>query len=90
MNTHKNRKKYSGKDILKRIDDFERRAIVITLGMAFIEIEGEENKIIEIASKLNLNLKKNLTDACDTLFQQWRKERGLPFKPHMKFEDYDK
>ncbi len=56
----------------------------------FIEIEGEENKIIEIASKLDLNLKKNLTDACDTLFQQWRKERGLPFKPHMRFEDYDK
>lgn len=38
MNNHKNYKKYSGKDILKRIDDFERRAIVITLGMAFIGI----------------------------------------------------
>ena len=55
------------------------------------ELKGKlENKIIEIASKLNLNLKKNLTDACDTLFQEWRKERGLPFKPHMRFEDYDK
>ena len=38
MNNHKNYKKYSEKDILKRIDDFERRAIVIILGMAFIGI----------------------------------------------------
>lgn len=35
---NKKYKKYSEKDILKRIDDFERRAIVITLGMAFIGI----------------------------------------------------
>lgn len=56
----------------------------------FLEIEGAENNIIKIGSKLGLKLNKNLTDACDTLFQKWREARGLPFKPHMRFEDYDK
>ena len=38
MNNHKNYKKYSGKDIFKRIDDLERRSIVITISLTFIGI----------------------------------------------------
>ena len=26
----------------------------------------------------------------DTLFTEWRLAKGLPFKPHMTFKDYDK
>ncbi len=36
MNNCKNQKNYSEKGILKRIDDLERRAVVITLGTTFI------------------------------------------------------
>jgi len=54
----------------------------------FLEIEGEEKKIGKIAKILNFNIKNALIQPADTLFQKWRKERGLPFKPHMKFDDY--
>lgn len=57
---------------------------------SFIEIEGREESIKKAALDLGFNLKDNLTDPCDTLFQRWRKERGLPFKPHMLFKDYNK
>lgn len=57
---------------------------------SFIEIEGEEEDIKKVALDLGFNIKDNLTDPCDTLFQKWRKEQGLPFKPHMLFKDYDK
>lgn len=56
----------------------------------FLEIEGKETKIKELAISFDFNLKGNLTEPCDTLFQRWRKERGLPFKPHMLFKDYNK
>lgn len=57
---------------------------------SFIEIEGGKENIKEVALDLGFDLKDNLTDPCDTLFQRWRKERGLPFKPHMLFNDYNK
>lgn len=57
---------------------------------SFMEIEGGEENIKKIALDLGFDFKDNLTDPCDTLFQKWRKERGLPFKPHMLFKDYDK
>ena len=56
----------------------------------FLEIEGDEDEIKRVAGELKLDLKDNLTDPCDTLFQKWRKKMGLDFKPHMLFDDYDK
>lgn len=55
-----------------------------------IEIEGEEEEIEKLANKLGFDINDGLTKPADTLFQEWRKERGLPFKPHMRFEDFDK
>lgn len=57
---------------------------------SFIEIEGEKKNIKKVALHLGFDLKDNLIDPCDTLFQKWRAKRGLSFKPHMMFEDYDK
>lgn len=56
----------------------------------FIEIEGPKDKIERVASELSFSLEDGLTKPADTLFQEWRKERGLPFKPHMNFTDYGK
>jgi predicted adenylyl cyclase CyaB len=55
-----------------------------------IEIEGEKEKIACLAKDLGFELNDSLTKPTDTLFQEWRKERGLLFKPHMRFNDYDK
>jgi hypothetical protein len=43
MNNHKNHKKYSEKDIIKRIDDLERRATVITLGRDISILHKKQN-----------------------------------------------
>lgn len=57
----------------------------------FIEIEGSEEDIKNLAKKLNLSLKDNLTDSCDTLFLKWRKEKGLSEDvKDLTFEGYDK
>jgi adenylate cyclase class 2 len=56
----------------------------------FLEIEGGEKEIKAMARELGFNLKNNLTKPCDTLFTEWRKERGLSMKPHMRFADWDK
>ncbi|MCX6737051.1 MAG: class IV adenylate cyclase [Candidatus Parcubacteria bacterium] len=56
----------------------------------FIEIEGEELKIREIAKEINFDIKNALKDPCDTLFTKWRLEKGLPMKFHMRFDDYDR
>lgn len=55
---------------------------------SYVEIEGEENKILEEAKDLGFDLSENQTEPCDTLFLKWRKAHGLGFKPHMRFEDY--
>lgn len=57
---------------------------------SFLEIEGDEENIISVAGEIGFDLKDNLMKPCDTLFSEWREERGLPFKPYMRFEDYDK
>lgn len=57
---------------------------------SFIEIEGDEDTIKAVAKQFGLDIKNNLTKPCDTLFQDWRKKKGLPFKPHMLFADYDR
>jgi len=54
----------------------------------YIEIEGDEKEITDIAT--SLHLKKNLTDSCDTLFNKWRHKRGLEQTNHMKFSNFDK
>lgn len=55
-----------------------------------IEIEGKKDIIESLAQEFGFNIKKGLTKPTDTLFQEWRKKRGLPFKPHMRFNDFDK
>ncbi|MDD2840426.1 MAG: class IV adenylate cyclase [Rickettsiales bacterium] len=56
----------------------------------FVEIEGEQEEIEEVAKKLELDFKNALDKPADTLFQEWRKEKGLGFKTEMRFEDYNK
>jgi len=56
----------------------------------FLEIEGEEEAVKNVALSLGFDLKHALTKACDTLFTEWRAAKDLPMKPHMRFEDYDK
>jgi len=56
----------------------------------FIEIEGEEKDIVEIAKEINFDIKTALKEPCDTLFTKWRLAKGLPMKPYMRFDDYDK
>lgn len=56
----------------------------------FLEIEGEQKNIEEVVKILNLNFKEALDKPADTLFQEWRKKKGLSFKGEMRFIDYDK
>jgi adenylate cyclase class IV len=56
----------------------------------FVEIEGEKDEIKEAAKKLGFDIKNSLSKPVDTLFCEWRSSKGLPFKPHMTFSDYDK
>jgi adenylate cyclase class 2 len=56
----------------------------------FLEIEGQKEEIEKIAEQLGFLVSEGLTKPVDTLFQEWRKERGLLFKPHMRFNDFDK
>lgn len=56
----------------------------------FIELEGEEKKIKDLAEKLGFELKDNLTDSCDTLFTKWRKRKGLPPVDQMTFKDFNR
>ncbi len=56
----------------------------------FIEIEGKSKDIWVLAQKLGFSKNESLVKPCDTLYQEWRKKRGLPFKSHMRFKDYDK
>ncbi len=55
-----------------------------------VEIEGKQSQIKQLAEELKFDPKKGLTKPIDTLFQEWRKEKNLPFKPHMRFKDFDK
>lgn len=57
---------------------------------SFVEIEGDEEDIVEVSNQLGFDISSNLKDPCDTLFRRWREDRGLAFKPHMNFDDYDK
>jgi uncharacterized membrane protein len=56
----------------------------------FLEIEGEKEEIEKVAKELELDTKGALNKPVDTLFCEWREKKGLPFKSHMRFEDYDK
>ena len=56
----------------------------------FVEIEGEENAIKNIALHLGFDLTSALTKPCDTLFNEWRKEKGLSMSLQMSFENYNK
>ncbi|MDD3531944.1 MAG: class IV adenylate cyclase [Candidatus Shapirobacteria bacterium] len=55
-----------------------------------IEIEGKKEIIEKLAKEFGFDIKEGLTKPVDTLFQEWRKKKGLPFKPHMRFNDFDK
>lgn len=56
----------------------------------FVEMEGEEPKITALSKRLGFKLGENLTASCDTLFTEWRLDRGKSPMPHMTFEGYDK
>lgn len=56
----------------------------------YMEIEGNYKKIKSLVKELGLETEKALTKPADTLFQEWRKERGLDFKAHMRFADFDR
>ena len=56
----------------------------------FIEVEGDEKDVTKTAEALGFRLADHLNKSCDTLFTEWRAERGLPMTNHMRFEDYDK
>lgn len=56
----------------------------------FLEIEGSKEEIEKIAKQLGFDTKNALIKPVDTLFTEWRSAKGLSFKPHMAFKDYDK
>jgi adenylate cyclase class 2 len=56
----------------------------------FIEIEGAFSKIKKLTQDLGFKIKESLTKPVDTLFKEWRESKGLPFKAHMKFDDFNK
>ena len=56
----------------------------------FLEIEGDKEEIEKAAKQLGFDIKNALVKPVDTLFMEWRLAKGLPFKPHMTFKDYDK
>ena len=56
----------------------------------FLEIEGRKEEIEKVAKKMGFDTKDALIKPVDTLFTEWRLAKGLPFKPHMTFKDYDK
>lgn len=57
---------------------------------SFVEIEGDEDLVKKTAIKIGFDLGKALTKPCDTLFTEWRAQRGLPMKPLMMFDGYDR
>ncbi len=56
----------------------------------FIEVEGSEKEASKTALALGFNVADHLNKPCDTLFNDWRAEQGLPATDHMTFADYDK
>lgn len=56
----------------------------------FLEIEGPEKEITALVQVLGFSIKDNTTMSCDSLFQEWRGKKSLPFKPHLLFTDFDK
>lgn len=55
----------------------------------FLEIEGNEDGIIQLAETLWFSLQENLTKPCDTLFNERRESHWLWEKMIMTFDDYD-
>ncbi len=55
-----------------------------------VEIEGTGKEIKGVSEQLGFDVRLGLTMPVDTLFQEWRKERGLSLKTQMKFDDFDK
>lgn len=56
---------------------------------SFMEVEGEESQIKEVASRLHFDMKDNLTKSCDTLFNERRKVHWLPETNVMDFKTFD-
>lgn len=84
-----------------KVSNYERYITTIMIGdikvtiqefpfSNFIEIEGAEIKIKRVAKMCGLDIKNNLTKSCDTLFREWRIERGLVPTPYMHFRDFSK
>jgi len=55
----------------------------------FLEIEGEENKIKEIAKILGFDLKNNLTKSCDDIYAEICEKTDKRVEDHIKFKEKD-
>lgn len=55
----------------------------------YLEIEGPEKAIRQTAKNLGFRPAYSLSEPADTLFQKWRQTKRLPFKPHLRFDDYN-
>jgi adenylate cyclase, class 2 len=56
----------------------------------FVEIEGGESHIKDIATKLGFELNDHINLPADTLFNIWRSQKGLKESMNMTFDDYNK
>ncbi len=57
----------------------------------YLEIEGEKDDIINIASQLGLDLIDNITKSCDDIYADIQKSAEKPIEEHIRFNpDYKK
>lgn len=72
-------------------DTFKKNNIKITVDSFpfgdFLEIEGEFEKIKEIAEKLKLDMSKNITKSCDDIYTELCQEKGKKVNDNIYFEN---
>lgn len=56
----------------------------------FLEIDGGEDKVNALIEEFGFTPKDNVDEPVDSLFDEWREEKGLSKKDYMRFEDFDK
>ena len=74
-------------------DTFLKKDVEITIDSFpfgdFLEIEGEKNKIKEIAKLLGFDLKENITKSCDDIYAEICEKMDKKFEDHIKFKEKD-
>lgn len=72
-------------------DTFKIDGVKITLDSFpfgdFLEIEGDIEKIKNIANSLGFKLDDNITESCDDIYARLRIAEGKPIHSHIKFEE---